>query len=131
MDELLIGLFAIFGGMARYGVDQFVVFGHLPLATFLINLIGSFLLVFLTNTLAQIDGFPAQLTLGIGTGFVGAFTTFSSYILEIMQLYQAHAYLLATGYALLSLIGGVIGAYLGLRTSRLDLIHLTKREASK
>ncbi|MFD1318459.1 fluoride efflux transporter FluC [Loigolactobacillus zhaoyuanensis] len=131
MDELLIGLFAIAGGMTRYGVDQLVVFNHVPVATFLINLLGSFLLVYLTNTLAQIEWFPEQLTLGLGTGFVGAFTTFSSYILEIMQLYQAQAYWLAIGYALLSLVGGMLGAYLGLRASRLDLRHLARRAVNK
>ncbi|KRK84901.1 fluoride efflux transporter FluC [Loigolactobacillus coryniformis] len=131
MNELLIGLFAIAGGMTRYGVDQLLVVGHLPVATFTINLVGSFLLVFLTNTLAQIDGFPAQLILGLGTGFIGAFTTFSSYIFEIWQLYQAQAYWLAAGYALLSLVAGLLGAYLGLHASQLDLKRLGKREVSK
>ncbi|MFD0896293.1 fluoride efflux transporter FluC [Loigolactobacillus binensis] len=127
MDELLIGLFAIAGGMARLGIDQLFAFSSLPVATFMINLVGSFLLAYSTNTLGQLIHFPAQLTLGIGTGFIGAFTTFSSYILEIIQLWQAHAYFFALGYALLSLLGGFIGAYLGLHFSRVDL----KQEATK
>ncbi|WP_412990165.1 fluoride efflux transporter FluC [Pediococcus siamensis] len=114
MDELIIGLFAFLGGCLRYGID----FGipnvqGLPVATLLINILGSFLLALLNTTWTVNEHIPARLSLGLGTGMIGAFTTFSSFSLEIVALLASGHYLLAGGYAILSLSTGLFGALLG------------------
>lgn len=124
MDEIVIGLFAVAGGICRYLVGLALPFDNFPLGTFLINLAGSFLLAFITNFFAQRESFPQRLTLGMGTGFVGAFTTFSSFTLEILRLFLAQHYLRAAVYAFGSLICGVILAALGIYVSNL----LVKKE---
>jgi CrcB protein len=55
-------------------------------ATTTVNLLGSFLLAFITFGLAQRLALPTWLILGLGTGFVGAFTTWSTLVLETVTL---------------------------------------------
>ena len=55
----------------------------------------------------------ARLVLGIGTGFFGAFTTFSSFTLDTIKLLQMHSYLFAILYFGSSLIGGILMVFLG------------------
>lgn len=115
MDELVIGIFAFAGGILRYGLDQLIPFGdYFPVPTLFINIIGSFLLALITTAWSLNERISARLTLGIGTGLIGAFTTFSSFSLEIFDLLANHQYLLGFGYAALSLISGIIGAWLGI-----------------
>ncbi|AQW21565.1 camphor resistance protein CrcB [Lentilactobacillus curieae] len=113
MDELLIAIFAILGGMARFGVDAIIPTTTFPLATVIINLIGCFVLALINNTLAVSERFPAQLTLALGTGMIGAFTTFSTFTVEIIKLLQSHEVVTAGMYLLVSIIGGIFLAYLG------------------
>jgi len=68
-----------------------------PLATFFINLVGSFLLGLL---LASAAGDLMRLLLG--TGFLGGFTTFSTFQVENITLYREGRYGLLLGYAVLS-----------------------------
>lgn len=51
--------------------------------------------------------------MGVGTGFFGAFTTFSSFCLDFMRLMMAGRTTLALLYLLLSMVGGLIAAWLG------------------
>ncbi|AMV59764.1 CrcB protein [Pediococcus damnosus] len=114
MDELIIGIFAFVGGISRYGLDHLIPFGdYFPVATLVINVLGSFLLALVTTAWSLNERISARLTLGIGTGLIGAFTTFSSFSLEIFDLLVNHHYLLGIAYATLSLVSGVVGAGLG------------------
>ena len=88
-----------------------------PWATFLINLSGAFVLGCLLEGLSRLgedSGWRLRARLCAGTGFCGAFTTYSTFALEIVLLGR-HGYLgTAVSYGLLSVVGGVITAWLGM-----------------
>jgi CrcB protein len=88
-----------------------------PWATFLVNLIGAFVLGGLLEVLARLgedSGWRRRARLCAGTGFCGAFTTYSTFALEIVLLGR-HGYLgTAISYGLVSVVGGVLTAWLGI-----------------
>lgn len=81
----------ILGVYARYGLTRLIqsLYGQgFPLATLIVNLLGTFLLAFLfILTLERLTVSPAVRT-GIMTGGLGAFTTFSTFIMEALLLVE-------------------------------------------
>ena len=83
-----IALAGAIGALARYLVDAAVIRRDplgLPVATLAINATGSLLLGVLTG-LALYHAFPASPKTVLGTGFCGAYTTFSTFAYEIVHL---------------------------------------------
>lgn len=81
------------GACARYLVDGFVgdrTEGAFPWGTFLVNATGSFLLGLLTG-LSLYHAFPASPKVVLGTGFCGAYTTFSTFTFETVRLLEEGA----------------------------------------
>jgi fluoride exporter len=112
----VVGIGGIIGALLRYWIGLSfapVSQGAFPLGTFLINMIGSFFLAWLTSVASQSKALPQWLVTGIGTGVIGAFTTFSTFSVETAHLIQGQYYKMALFYSLLSLIGGLALAYLG------------------
>ena len=116
----LVAAGAIPGALLRWQLDRLsrdLPIGLLPDllaegrgAVLLVNLVGSFLL----GLLVARAGRQPRLTLLVGIGFCGSFTTFSSWILQLQQLLargQAAGALLLLA---LSLVGGLAAAALGL-----------------
>jgi CrcB protein len=113
-----------------------------PWATFLINLVGAFLLGFYFEYLAatgEDHGIRQALRLCFGTGMLGAFTTYGTFILETEQrLASGHArtIIIGIGYALISVIGGLFCAGLGVYLARIAArrthpVHFQHREQLK
>ena len=75
------------GGISRYGVGLMLPAAQGLAATTTVNLVGSFLLAFITFGLSQAIDLPSWLILALGTGFVGAFTTWSTLTLEAVTLH--------------------------------------------
>jgi CrcB protein len=88
-----------------------------PWATFLINLSGAFILGGLLEGLARLgddSGWRQRARLFAGTGVCGAFTTYSTFALEVVLLGR-HGHLgTAISYGALSVVGGVVSAWLGI-----------------
>lgn len=105
-----------FGGLARYGVGVWLA-PHSLIATLIINLLGSFLLAFLTYAIDGLLDLPNWLILMLGTGFVGAFTTFSTLIGATEPQLLTHP-LLAGGYVIGTMVGGLILALAGMLLAR-------------
>ena len=106
MLVLGIALAGAIGAPARYLVDVIVIErskGGLPAGTFIINVTGSFLLGILTG-LALYHAFPSTPKTILGTGFCGAYTTFSTFTYEVVHLAEGGA----RRAALLTLVGGLV-----------------------
>ncbi len=108
-----------FGALARYETTLALPSSKnsWPMATFLANLVGAFLLGFLLESLVRrgADKGPRRvIRLGLGTGFMGAFTTYSTFAVEVVQLIRHQHIGLATLYASGSLIGGILCAGSGI-----------------
>jgi CrcB protein len=117
---LLVALGGALGSMTRYGVSLALPAreGGWPLATFLINVSGSFLIGVLAGWLATRDasGEPRRLLLGVGV--LGGYTTFSAYSLEAMRMIERSDYVGASTYAIGSVIAGLVAVAIGLFLAR-------------
>ena len=116
MLVLGIALAGAVGAPARYLVDGIVIDrtdGGLPAGTFVVNVTGSFLLGVLTG-LALYHAFPSTPTAILGTGFCGAYTTFSTFTYEIMRLAAQGARRRALEMLVASLVIPALAAALGL-----------------
>ncbi|ANK60398.1 fluoride efflux transporter FluC [Loigolactobacillus backii] len=118
MDSLAVAFFAFLGGDLRFFLSSIIPNQHFPIATVLINLTGSFLLAFITTYIAERWPLPHWLVVGMSTGFVGAFTTFSGFSLEELTLLTRHQLGLGVIYLLTSLIGGFLLASFGMALGR-------------
>lgn len=119
---LAIGIAGFLGAAARYGIGLALPTvmgedGFLPWSTLLINLSGSFALGWLTGLLFRRGG-PTWLTEAAGTGFLGAYTTFSAFSAQMMQLLGDRSYGAAGLYFAASAAGGWLLAAVGLRLGR-------------
>lgn len=121
---LLVALGGALGALTRYGLGLLINarwFPDFPLATFVINVIGSFVIgLFLTLADARVAD-PEQWIawkLLIVTGFTGAFTTFSTFEYETMQLTAADKSGLALLYVMSSVILGFLAVWLGMVCAR-------------
>src|SRR5439155_8748957 len=112
------------GGPARYAVAQLihVAPGSFPWATFVTNVTGSFALGFVLGVI--IVHFPAahHVRPFFATGFLGAYTTYSTFAVETHLLVKDGHAGIALAYALVSLVTGVAVAMLGVK-----LAHTTSR----
>ncbi len=112
---LSIGVFGFFGAMARYGVAR--LFGRFsalfPFGTFFINISGCFFLGwFLTWAQPRLN-IPDSIRLGIAVGFVGAYTTFSTYMFESDRMLREGQAMRSVVYMLGSVAVGLIAVRLG------------------
>ncbi len=95
--------------------------GTWPWATFAINVSGAFLLGALLEGLARLGpdtGRRRLLRLGLGTGVLGGYTTYSTFAVETLGLLQVGAWLGGIGYALGSVVLGFVAALAGVRLAR-------------
>lgn len=83
--------------------------GGLPLGTFAVNLSGAFVLGLLDGLVL-----PPHAALVVGTGLVGAYTTFSTWMFETQRLAEERRLPAATANVVGSLVAGAAAAVLGL-----------------
>lgn len=111
----------VLGVAARYGVSHAIPTpaGAFPWATFWINISGSFLLgIFLVIVLERL-GPTRYLRPFFGTGFCGAFTTFSTFSVETDLLIKDSHVTIAAAYVASTLVVGLFCAWLGIIVGRL------------
>lgn len=119
---LAIALGGALGAVSRYWLTTAVNQWHqssLPLGTLLVNVIGSFLIgvcfVFFLEKLHLVDAWRPLLM----TGFLGAFTTFSTYSLDALLLFQQGLYNTAFLYLLSSIVICLAGTLAGMQLARM------------
>lgn len=119
MTYIAVGIGGVVGALLRYGLAlamKHAPSGIFPLATLLTNLIGSFFLAFLTMYLFRMGRLHPRTATAIGTGVIGAFTTFSTFSVETMRLLQAGKIGMAALYVAGSAAGGLLAAGIGFRS---------------
>ncbi len=124
MAYLAVAIGGFIGASLRFLIGEWVgTVNGFPIATLCINIAGSlFLAWFYTITLERISIHP-HIRLGVGTGLVGAFTTFSTFSVETWKLVHANMLAVAGLYVGLSFVFGVgaagLGYYIATRQTRL------------
>ena len=98
------------GAIARAGLAEWLAYepGDWPWATFLINIAGAVLLGYFTTRLQERLPLSAYRRPFLGTGVCGALTTFSTMQLELLQMLDHDRYALATAYAAVSIVAGLL-----------------------
>ncbi len=113
---LAVGIGGALGAIARYLINISPLanlFEKFPFPTFFINITGSFLIGFLLILFTNKFAINDNLRLAIIVGFLGAFTTFSTFELEIWELIKENQFPTAFLYLFLSVVGGFIGILSG------------------
>ena len=111
-NSVLVSVGGGIGALLRYGLNQWISYAVIPWTTLLINVIGSFVLAFLTFSLFQ-DVRYSKLKLFVGTGLCGGFTTMSTYALETVKLLNTNP-AAALLYTMLTLFIGVGMSFAGM-----------------
>jgi CrcB protein len=117
MQVVLIALAGAAGALSRYGIGNAIGGRSFPWATLGVNLVGSFALGLVLH-LARLRGWPDDVTLPIAVGFLGAFTTFSTFSVETFDLLRTDQAAEALAYVGLSVAGGLGAAALGYAAAR-------------
>lgn len=109
---ILIGGFI--GGSLRQFLELVLHSSQFPVATLVINLTGAFALCFINARLAQRWPVSPAVAVGLTTGLVGSYTTYSTLVLEHNELWLHGQGVIAIIYLIVSFIGGLITAKLGM-----------------
>ena len=103
MHWLAVAVGGALGAMARYGVSS-IIFNpssqKFPWATMSVNVLGSFVMGMLFVIIVEKGALPAEMRSLLMVGFLGAFTTFSTFSLDALGLWQNGHLLLALVYAM-------------------------------
>lgn len=108
---LLISIGGFAGAICRFKLSLLLnrkLPDKIPIGTLCVNLLGSFLLGLIIG-----GGSGENIHFLLGTGFMGAFTTFSTFNLEVVKLLQTQAKAKAITYLLVTYLLGVLLAFVG------------------
>ena len=121
MTLLIIGLCGLLGIFSRYAVDIYIsrFAGPLPVGTWAINLLGSFIAGLVLVAGAEKQLVSPEWRTGLMVGFCGGFTTFSAYTVQTIVQWEAGAKPLSLLYFTLSPLTGLLCAYAGIYVGRL------------
>ena len=109
MNVLYVILGAAVGAPARFALDQYIrKFTDKPYGIFIVNTLGSFLLGMTFKSSEKVNDLLA-------IGFAGAFTTWSTFMLDIYLAFELKRYRDASANLILSLGFGLIAAWCGLQ----------------
>ena len=119
---LLVGAGGALGAMGRHGVS--ILAGRMwgtafPVGTLLINIVGSLAMGVLVGVLARaVPAWQEPARLFVAIGMLGGFTTFSAFSLDAIGLVERGEHALAGVYVIASVLGAVLGLYVGLLLTR-------------
>ncbi|WP_422880236.1 fluoride efflux transporter CrcB [Moorella sulfitireducens] len=111
-----VGLGGFLGAITRYALGQVLSTkskGNFPAGTFIINLTGAFMLGLLLGSPTFACRFDTSIMVALSSGFLGAYTTFSTFSYEVVRLLEDGEVINASIYLLGSIILGLLFALAG------------------
>lgn len=117
MRYLLVATGGALGAMARYGLSGWISnagSGRFPYGTLAVNIIGSFIIGFFLTLAYERFSWSPDLRIFFTVGFLGAFTTFSTFSYETVELLREGIYLVAAINMAASLFGCLAATFTGI-----------------
>lgn len=117
------------GAVLRLAIKNIHIWNYhenIPLNTLIINITGSFILALFLTFAFEVMEVDADIRLGVSTGFLGAFTTFSTLCKETVALMVSGEYFSAISYLTVSTVLGLTVAYLGIVLARELILKLVR-----
>ncbi|MBC8212608.1 MAG: fluoride efflux transporter CrcB [Gammaproteobacteria bacterium] len=121
---LAIAFGGALGAISRYWVSArtYLWLGNeFPFGTLMVNISGSFMMGFLALLLSEKINLPEELRFALLVGFLGSYTTFSTFALDGLQALQNGAMMKVAMYVLVSVGGSLLGVWLGYLAARVLL----------
>lgn len=121
MKILLIGAGGFLGAISRYYVSKgstLVLGNRIPYGTLIVNVLGSFLLGLIFTLSVEKLAVSENMRFFIAVGFLGAFTTFSTFSVETLYLIEDGAYSSAFVYVMGNLLISLAAAFAGIYLAR-------------
>ena len=118
---LMVGIGGFVGAIARYWLGSYIggkMGTRFPYGTFVINISGSFLIGLILTLLAERSHWSPNLRYLIPIGFIGAYTTFSTFEYETFRSIQDGELLMAGSNVVLSVVVGFVSVWLGVIAGR-------------
>ena len=119
MGFLFVALGGALGAIGRYAISLIPVKTGFPILTLITNIIGAILIGFIVGVVSNKSNASDNTVLFWKTGVCGGFTTFSTFSLEALSLFEKKSYLFGSIYILLSVSFCVLGVLLGKRIAML------------
>ena len=119
MGFLFVALGGALGAIGRYAISLIPVKTGFPILTLITNIIGAILIGFIVGVVSNKSNVSDNTVLFWKTGVCGGFTTFSTFSLEALSLFEKKSYLFGSIYILLSVSFCVLGVLLGKRIALL------------
>ncbi len=122
---LAIALGGAIGAVGRHYVSVAMVLlvGYgFPWGTLVVNIVGSFLMGALIETMTLVWSPSVEIRALLTVGLLGAFTTFSTFSLDVATLYERDATLQLAAYVVVSVAVSILALFAGLRLMRLVLV---------
>lgn len=119
---ILVGLGGFIGSVGRYIIGSLLVTAYgkgFPLATFTVNILGCFFIGIIAES-AKFNKLTDNTVLFLATGFCGGFTTFSSYMLDILSTQETNINV-SVLYGIMSILAGYVFLFLGIKLTYLAL----------
>jgi CrcB protein len=118
---LVVAVGSALGGISRYGLNVLLsaVVSSFPLSTWIVNVVGAFLMGCLFGVTQHTEYRTSPLFLMLTTGYLGGLTTFSAFTAESATLIQQGKYLLTIGHTLAHVIVSLMMFFLGFAAGKL------------
>lgn len=116
------------GAMLRVAIRNIDIFhseNNIPFSTLAVNIAGALILAFFLTVAFEVSNFDPDIRIGFSTGFLGAFTTFSTLCKETAGLIFDGYYFSAGAYIILSCVLGILAAYIGYISAKKVIVKLT------
>jgi len=121
MTWIAIGLAGALGALARYGLSGWVYDWagvRMPWGTLAVNMVGCLALGALAEATRLSGALPLEVRAALAVGFLGAFTTFSTFGVETLRQIEAGDWIGAFGNIALNVVGGIALAMVGVSLAR-------------